>query len=157
MKSRYSAAGAALHDLLSQIARAEAELAPLLARGGRALLLQVALGPPRTVAELARARGASRQGVQRVANDLLRRGWVEARPNPRHRRAPLLAPTARGRERSEALRGEQAARLNELAANLDAGALRAAARLLRSLGVRAGANPGERLTGCDPRAHRPDG
>lgn len=51
---------------------------------------------PRTVAEIARRMGMTRQGVQRVANLLVERGLAELRPNPAHRRAQLIAPTEAG-------------------------------------------------------------
>jgi DNA-binding MarR family transcriptional regulator len=41
--------------------------------------------------------GITRQSVQRIADLLVERGLAEYRPNPAHRRAKLLAPTAQGR------------------------------------------------------------
>jgi DNA-binding MarR family transcriptional regulator len=40
--------------------------------------------------------GMTRQGVQRVADQLVDRGLAEYRPNPAHRRAKLLACTDAG-------------------------------------------------------------
>ena len=54
------------------------------------------LDEPRSVAEVARRMGMTRQGVQRVADVLVRRGLAEYRPNPAHRRAKLLACTEAG-------------------------------------------------------------
>jgi DNA-binding MarR family transcriptional regulator len=54
------------------------------------------LDQPRTVAEIGRRMGMTRQGVQRVADLLVDRGLAEYRPNPAHRRAKLLACTERG-------------------------------------------------------------
>ena len=54
------------------------------------------LDQPRSVAEVARRMGMTRQGVQRVADVLVARGLAEYRPNPAHRRAKLLAPTEAG-------------------------------------------------------------
>jgi DNA-binding MarR family transcriptional regulator len=54
------------------------------------------LDAPRTVAEIGRRMGMSRQGVQRVADLLVERGLAEYRPNPAHRRAKLLATTEAG-------------------------------------------------------------
>ncbi|MFI7702966.1 MarR family winged helix-turn-helix transcriptional regulator [Nonomuraea sp. NPDC049480] len=50
------------------------------------------------VAGIARDMGMTRQGVQRIADLLVERGLAEYRPNPAHRRAKLLQPTAAGRE-----------------------------------------------------------
>lgn len=140
-KTRYTPAGAALHDLLAEWARVEPALGGLLPRGARGLLRELATGPPRTAAALARARGGTRQGVRRVAADLIRQGWLEALPNPRHRAAPLLALTGRGRARQEALVAAESRHLDALARGLDPAELRAARRLLARLGQRARAAP----------------
>jgi DNA-binding MarR family transcriptional regulator len=54
------------------------------------------LDEPRTVAEVGRRMGVTRQGVQRVANVLVERGLAEYRPNPSHQRAKLLSCTMAG-------------------------------------------------------------
>ena len=54
------------------------------------------LDEPRTVADIGRRMGITRQGVQRVADLLVARGLAEYRPNPAHRRAKLLACTEAG-------------------------------------------------------------
>jgi DNA-binding MarR family transcriptional regulator len=54
------------------------------------------LDQPRTVADIGRRMGVSRQGVLRVADLLVERGLAEYRPNPAHRRARLLACTEAG-------------------------------------------------------------
>jgi DNA-binding MarR family transcriptional regulator len=54
------------------------------------------LDEPRSVAEIGRRMGMTRQGVQRVADLLVERGLAEYRPNPTHRRAKLLACTEAG-------------------------------------------------------------
>jgi DNA-binding MarR family transcriptional regulator len=54
------------------------------------------LDEPRTVADIGRRMGMTRQGVQRVADLLVERGLAEYRPNPAHRRAKLLACTEAG-------------------------------------------------------------
>jgi DNA-binding MarR family transcriptional regulator len=54
------------------------------------------LDEPHSVAEIARRMGMTRQGVQRVADQLVDRGLAEYRPNPAHRRAKLLACTEAG-------------------------------------------------------------
>ncbi|MEU9137857.1 MarR family transcriptional regulator [Streptomyces sp. NPDC048404] len=52
---------------------------------------------PLSVARAARRLGITRQGVQRIANDLARDGLADFRPNPDHRSSPLLGLTPRGR------------------------------------------------------------
>ena len=54
------------------------------------------LDEPRTVPDIGRRMGLTRQGVQRVADLLVERGLAEYRPNPAHRRAKLLACTDTG-------------------------------------------------------------
>jgi DNA-binding MarR family transcriptional regulator len=54
------------------------------------------LDEPRTVADVARRMGMTRQGVLRVADLLVDRGLAEYRHNPAHRRAKLLACTEAG-------------------------------------------------------------
>lgn len=54
------------------------------------------LDQPRTLPEIGRRMGMSRQGVRRVAGLLVERGLAEYRPNPAHRRAQLLACTEAG-------------------------------------------------------------
>jgi DNA-binding MarR family transcriptional regulator len=55
------------------------------------------LDAPRSVAEVGRVMGMTRQSVQRVADVLVEHGLAEYRANPNHRRAKLLAPTEAGR------------------------------------------------------------
>jgi DNA-binding MarR family transcriptional regulator len=54
------------------------------------------LDEPRSVAEIGRRMGMTRQGVQRVADRLVDRGLAEYRPNRAHRRAKLMACTEAG-------------------------------------------------------------
>jgi DNA-binding MarR family transcriptional regulator len=54
------------------------------------------LDQPRTVAEIGRRMGLTRQAVQRNADLLVDRGLAEYRRNPNHRRANLLACTEAG-------------------------------------------------------------
>ena len=51
---------------------------------------------PRTVAEIGRNMGMTRQGVQRIADLLVDRGLATYEPNPAHRRAKLLACSESG-------------------------------------------------------------
>ena len=54
------------------------------------------LDEPRSVADVARRMGLTRQAVQRIADLLVARGLAEYRANPAHRRAKLLACTEAG-------------------------------------------------------------
>ena len=61
-------------------------------------VLGAVLGSPRSVADVAREIGVTRQSVQRIADVLVDRRLADYRPNPAHRRAKLLTPTPEGRE-----------------------------------------------------------
>jgi DNA-binding MarR family transcriptional regulator len=59
-------------------------------------VLSVLSAGPCTVPATARRLGLTRQGVQRVADDLLAARLLQASPNPDHLRSPLLTLTNRG-------------------------------------------------------------
>jgi DNA-binding MarR family transcriptional regulator len=113
------------------------ELAGLLRRSGevaaaaegqtqaRWQLLSVISDEALTVPQAARRLGVTRQGVQRVANDLTAAGLAEFQSNPDHRTSPLLALTGEGRTVLAAIT-ERAAVVNKrLAATLGPAALKA--------------------------------
>ena len=78
-------------------------------------VLGAVLNAPLSVAGIAREMGMARQSVQRIADLLVDRGLADYRPNPAHRRAKLVAPTARGRKAVHAIdpaHAEVAARLS---------------------------------------------
>lgn len=51
-----------------------------------------------SVPEIASRYQVTRQHVQVTVNDLLQDGFLETRPNPRHKRSPLIALTRVGRD-----------------------------------------------------------
>jgi DNA-binding MarR family transcriptional regulator len=83
-----------LHGLLQDVAQQLAAAGEMTAAWWQ--VLGGVLDEPRSVAEIARRMGMTRQGVQRVAELLVDRGLAEYRPNPAHRRAKLLACTEAG-------------------------------------------------------------
>jgi DNA-binding MarR family transcriptional regulator len=99
-----SEGGAALTDVIIATFRLNARLMEaaqeLAAHGGLTAAWWQVLGgvldEPRSVAEVGRIMGVSRQGVQRIADLLVERGLAEYRQNPAHRRAKLLACTEAG-------------------------------------------------------------
>lgn len=144
--ARLTPAALALTDLILAVFRANAALtswsdrlvAPLGLTSARWQVLGaiVAAGRPQPVAWLARDLGANRQNLQRIANDLAREGLVSFEPNPHHRRAQLLALTARGREAFAAAMEAYAPQANSLANGVDVGTLNSARDLLAQLGRR---------------------
>ena len=63
-------------------------------------------------AEIARRAGVSRQAIHQVLRDLRKKGLVEVRPDPTHRRAKLVFLTALGRRFDDAVE-EAASRMEE--------------------------------------------
>jgi DNA-binding MarR family transcriptional regulator len=99
-----SEAGNALTDVIVATFRLDGRLMDIARRLARAgditatewRVLGGVLDEPHSVAEIARLMGMTRQGVQRVAAQLVEGGLAEYRPNPAHRRAKLLACTEAG-------------------------------------------------------------
>lgn len=88
---------------------------------------------PSTVAQIARQRHIARQAVQRVADLLERDGLARYEPNPDHRRAKLLRPTARGREALRAISVEQKGWADALGAQVGVGKLRTTTRTIEQV------------------------
>jgi len=61
-------------------------------------VLAAVLRTPMPVADVAREIGVTRQSVQRIADLLVAEGLADYQPNPRHRRAKLVAATSAGRD-----------------------------------------------------------
>jgi DNA-binding MarR family transcriptional regulator len=93
-------------------------------------------GQPRTVPQIARRMGLTRQAVQASVDRLLAESLVDARHNLDHRRSPLIGLTERGKQKYAAIDRRQARWINELSAGLKTTDLAAAARVLRELGDR---------------------
>lgn len=94
------------------------------------LVLASVLREPRTVADIARDVGVTRQSAQRTADLLVGRGLATYRPNPAHRRAKLLDPTPQGRSAIERIAPAHRAYALRL---MDAVGLEEAERLLAAL------------------------
>jgi DNA-binding MarR family transcriptional regulator len=94
-----------LNGLFLQVAESIARPVGLTAAWWQ--VLGAVLEGPLTVAGIAREMGLARQSVQRIADLLAERGLTEYRPNPAHRRAGLVAPTAAGWAAIEALGAAQ--------------------------------------------------
>ena len=91
------------------------------------------LDEPRTVAEIGRRMGMTRQGVQRVADLLAQHGLAEYRPNPAHRRAKLLACTEAGYWAIRQISLVQRPWANQIGAQIGADELRNALATMRHL------------------------
>jgi DNA-binding MarR family transcriptional regulator len=105
-----------LNGLFLQVAESIARPVGLTAAWWQ--VLGAVLDGPLTVAGIARAMGLARQSVQRIADVLAERGLVEYRPNPAHRRASLVAPTAAGWAAIESLSAAQHTWANRVGAEV---------------------------------------
>ncbi|MDI1281765.1 MarR family transcriptional regulator [Brevundimonas sp.] len=95
---------------------------------------------PRTVSQIARTMGLTRQSVQRVADDLRLAGLIDFLPNPDHARSKLMSMTLAGQSAyAEALR-RQAPWVTGLAAGLSLEDVAAAIRVLSVIADRLDAN-----------------
>jgi DNA-binding MarR family transcriptional regulator len=94
----------ALHRALGAVGEAVAATSGL--SHARSLCLQQVTDTPRTVAEIAARLDLARQGVLRVADQLVADGLAVYTDNPRHRRAKLLTPTDAGRRALAAMARE---------------------------------------------------
>lgn len=91
---------------------------------------------PRTVAQIARNMGLTRQSVRRSAILLHDRGFIEFLINPDHQRAKLAALTPQGREALDQASEIQVDWANRIARNLDASKINAAIQIIKTLNER---------------------
>ena len=123
-KSEHTKVGAAMTELVLETFRLNGRL---LAVGDR-LVKPLGLSSARwqvlgaiyfaetlqPVAGLARSMGLTRQGVQRIANELEKDGLVSFEPNPHHKRAQLIVMTKKGQDAYAAADRNQVKWVNEL-------------------------------------------
>ncbi|KQH79935.1 hypothetical protein AO501_22495 [Mycobacterium gordonae] len=96
-------------------------------------LLSVISGDATSVPRAARRLGVSRQGVQRIANNLVDDGLAQWRPNPDHRSSPLLELTAAGRRALSSITDRASAAQRSLTADIEADDIRTARKVLQRL------------------------
>jgi DNA-binding MarR family transcriptional regulator len=122
--SRRGAAAEALTELILEVFRLNGRLLTagdrITSRFGQTSARWQVLGAipdePRSVADIARVMGLTRQSVQRTADLLAEDGLVEYAENPAHRRAKLVRLTPRGRRVLDRIDDAQAEWANRLAA-----------------------------------------
>ncbi len=90
-------------------------------------------GQPLTVAQIARNMGLTRQGVQRLIDELERQGIVGFEDNPHHKRAKLVRLTARGEDAYATIMEQWNALAAKLAEAMDAEKLKTAISCLEQL------------------------
>ena len=96
----------------------------------RWLVLEAIQDRPATVAQIARTLLLARQGVQRLADVLVRDGLAAYQDNPAHRRAKLLLTTPQGHTTLRSIQRAQVAWADALGAKLGEQELRQASILL---------------------------
>lgn len=86
-----------LHGRLKSVFAGVSSMTGLTSMEATVLSAVVEADTPPTVPQIGRSLGHPRQVIQRAANALVQTGLLSTGPNPNHRRAPLLLPTAKGR------------------------------------------------------------
>ena len=90
-------------------------------------------GGPRTVVDIGRNMGLTRQSVQRTTDLLEADGLVSYAPNPAHQRAKLAGLTSKGRATLDAITTRQAEWANRIASQLIGDDLQDAIRTLQQV------------------------
>jgi DNA-binding MarR family transcriptional regulator len=96
-------------------------------------VMSAASADPRTVPQIARRLGVSRQNVQRIADLLVNENWASFEDNPDHRASPYVMLNARGRAALAKITkaaGHSHAQLARRLAGTDIGALHRGLRRL---------------------------
>ncbi len=88
---------------------------------------------PRTVPQVAREQGVSRQHIQVVVNGLLAAGLVECHDNPDHLRSPIVRLASAGARACEAIRRREARLLTELAKRIPGADLKVTLKTLDAM------------------------
>lgn len=140
-KAQHTPEGAAITDLIIAIFRANGALLRVgddLSKdlGLTSARWQVLGGigeTPKTVAQIARDFGLSRQGVLWVVQTLIKDGVVELTDNPNHRRAQLVQFTAHGRKLFDELNRRQTVWSNAVAEGMSVPELKKAVAAVKRL------------------------
>lgn len=130
------------------IEAAETIAAPAGLTAARWKVLGAVLDEPRTVAEIGRTMGLTRQSVQRLADVLVDEGLAAYQDNPAHRSAKLVTPSRSGRAAIDRLRERHTAWANAVSKGVTARELVTCKTMLATLierveRVERGGTPGE--------------
>jgi len=88
---------------------------------------------PMTVPQIAHAMGQTRQGVQRLVNEMTDDGFLAFQDNPYHKRAKIVTLTAKGRKAYERVDKKQIPWANSIAKGVKISELKAASSVLKEL------------------------
>ncbi|MEU7657060.1 MarR family winged helix-turn-helix transcriptional regulator [Streptomyces lincolnensis] len=101
--------------------------------GVRSVLTLLHRYGPMTVPQMGRVTTLTRQFVQRMVNDALARGWVEATPNPAHQRSSLIRITDEGETVITTILGREHELNRQVGGDLTDAELRACKRVLKEM------------------------
>jgi len=96
-------------------------------------VMSAASAEPKTVPQIARRLGVTRQNVQRIADLLVKENWASFEDNPDHRASPHFVLTRRGRDALDRLSQTAEAHHTSLARRLPAAEVASLHRSLRRL------------------------
>ncbi len=91
---------------------------------------------PATVAEIARRMGLARQSVQRIADCLVKDGFLQTEANPAHRRAKLYKLTEHGKTVMDEVTCRQVKWASRIAEDIDPAQLSDAVSVMTGIGQR---------------------
>jgi DNA-binding MarR family transcriptional regulator len=101
--------------------------------GQRRLLVALRIGGPRTVAQLTRSLGISRQHGRILVGSLAAAGWVDQKINPEHKTSRLVVMTPRGQEGLKRILAREGEVMTRLAAALPQAKVKIAREVLTDL------------------------
>lgn len=123
-----------LYELAGRFrARGEAIAATVGQTQARWQVLSAAAAEPKTVPQIARRLGVTRQNVQRIADLLVDERWAAFETNPDHRGSPHLVLSKRGRAALDQLTRAADSHHARLARKLPAAEIASIHRMLRRL------------------------
>ncbi|WP_377194318.1 MarR family winged helix-turn-helix transcriptional regulator [Ruegeria meonggei] len=114
---------------VAEILHSDLEINPSM----RAVLQALVIRAPQTVPEIAKAKGVSRQHVQKNMNALLEKRLIQAQGNPDHKRSGLYLPTPAGKKLFAEIQTREEAPMAELAEALATYDVAASVHLLARL------------------------
>ncbi len=141
MKAKRTPQGHKLTDLILEILRVRGSLErhgvkltqPFGQTPARWQVMAAAWGDTRTVPQIARRMGLTRQNVQRIADVLVREGLTTFVINPDHQRSPILQLTDQGVETIQGITREQLRWSNQLGREIELKDLEVTLRTLQKL------------------------
>jgi DNA-binding MarR family transcriptional regulator len=104
----------------------------------RGILSELEKGGPQSVPALADSRRISRQAMQKAVDGMIEGGLVATKPNPRHQRSVLVAPTSSGMQLLHEIRTREARLFAKVDLPISERELRAAHATLAAVADRLG-------------------